>query len=1026
MTRSAFHDQPSLSLTALQRIEQACARFEAAWQANAAPRIEDYLGTAGDAERTQLLCELLLLDLELRRCRGETLDRETYRQRFPAEAALVDSVFTASESEDQSHAPTRMAASSLSAAARQAPDGAASLGRRIGPYQLLQRLGEGGMGTVFLAEQREPVVRHVALKLIKAGLDSGQVIGRFEQERQAVALMDHPNIARILDAGTTDAGQPYFVMELVTGIPITRYCDQERLPPRERLELFIPVCQAVQHAHQKGIIHRDLKPSNVLVTRYDGKPVPKVIDFGLAKAVRQKRTGQTRLTEAGIILGTLEYMAPEQADPNNLDVDTRADVYALGVILYELLTGVTPLDHERIRPLPLLKILELIREEEPPAPSVRLSQMRNAVCGKRNVLGIPHSAFRIPHLQDLDWITMKALEKDRGRRYETANDLALDLQRHLHDEPVLAGPPGAGYRLRKFLRRNKGPAVAAALVFLALVGGIVGTTIGLVRALRAESSAVANATEANRQRQRAEDSLRQANQVVDDFFTRVSEHRLLNVPGLLPLRQELLESALRFYQGFLRERADDPTIEVELATTYYRVARITKVIGDLKAAHETARAARVRLETLVGKQSGDRDLQRLLAQCHGLVGSLEVRSDPAAASRSYEAATDILTPIVGAHPGDRLARQELAENYYRVGLLREMTARNPDQLSQALAAYERCRDLREALAREDPARAEFQNALAEIYYSIGILQRQLEQPEKALRLYEQALAIQEPLVQKHAEEVRFGNTLASIYNAMGYLHHRAKEPSLAIAAYDKARRLYEALTADHPRVIPFQDGLARAYLNLGTEHQRKGEVQEALTALEQACAIRRQLADKNPDDAPLRSGLGNALNGLGLALLDSPRREEAPEVFHQAINHQCVAFQKVPQHTGFRRSLTNHYISLAISQRKLRRFPEAVAALQEARGLCRSAADQVYLIGREQLLLATGVGKNSALLTEAEQQHQRAFADQARQNLSEAMKSGYDVFERLERDPQCEGARDHALFVQLVRRLKDESPGASR
>ena len=326
---------------------------------------------------------------------------------------------------------------------------AETLGMQIGPYKLLQELGEGGMGTVFLAEQQHPVERRVAIKIIKAGMDSRQVLARFEAEEQALAMMDHPHIAKVFDAGMTPAGRPYFVMELVKGIPITQYCDQEHLTPRERLELFIPVCQAVQHAHQKGIIHRDLKPSNVIVALYDGKPVPKVIDFGVAKATGAKLTERTMFTEVGQMVGTLEYMAPEQAELNNLDIDTRADIYSLGVLLYELLTGSPPFSRQELRSAAFDEMLRIIREVEPPKPSTKLSSSDElpAIAAKRKL-----EPQRLTKLVagELDWIVMKCLEKERSRRYETANGLAADIERYLHDEPVQAGPPSAWYRFRKF------------------------------------------------------------------------------------------------------------------------------------------------------------------------------------------------------------------------------------------------------------------------------------------------------------------------------------------------------------------------------------------------------------------------------------------------------------------------------------------------------------------------------------------------------------------------------------------------
>jgi serine/threonine protein kinase len=375
-------------------------------------------------------------------------------------------------------------------------------GTRVGPYKLLQQIGEGGMGVVYMAEQEQPVRRKVALKIIKPGMDSKQVVARFEAERQALAMMDHANIARVFDAGTTESGRPYFVMELVHGVPITTYCDENQLTPRERLELFVPVCNAIQHAHQKGIIHRDIKPSNILVTMYDDKPVPKVIDFGVAKAVEQRLTEKSLFTQYGALVGTFEYMSPEQAEMNAFGVDTRSDIYALGVLLYELLTGSTPLERRRLREAAFDEIRRIIKEAEPQRPSVRLSTSGTLAKVAAARKTEPAKLSRLMR-GDLDWVVMRCLEKDRSRRYDTASSLAKDVERFLKDEPVEARPPSMTYKLRKLFRRNKAAVLTAAIVAAALVLGTAISAWQAIRATRAEAEARGAGEQAAKARDRA-------------------------------------------------------------------------------------------------------------------------------------------------------------------------------------------------------------------------------------------------------------------------------------------------------------------------------------------------------------------------------------------------------------------------------------------------------------------------------------------------------------------------------------------
>jgi serine/threonine protein kinase/tetratricopeptide (TPR) repeat protein len=381
-------------------------------------------------------------------------------------------------------------------------------GTVTGPYKLLEQIGEGGFGVVFLAEQTEPVRRKVALKVLKPGMDTRQVVARFEAERQALAIMDHPNIARVFDGGATPSGRPYFVMELVKGVPITEFCDQHHLTPRQRLELFLAVCSAVQHAHQKGIIHRDLKPANVLVARHDTTPIVKVIDFGVAKALGQELTDKTLCTGVAQMVGTPLYMSPEQAGLSGLDLDTRSDIYSLGVLLYELLAGTTPFDQERFKEAGYDEIRRIIREEEPPRPSTRISTLGQAAATVSMQRKSDPKRLSQLFRGELDWIVMKCLEKDRNRRYETANGFAMDVQRYLADEPVLACPPSARYRLRKFARRNRGGLAVAGLVLCLLV--LLGSGIGW--AVRDRS-----AREAEAARQQGERQAKVAGQVESIF-----------------------------------------------------------------------------------------------------------------------------------------------------------------------------------------------------------------------------------------------------------------------------------------------------------------------------------------------------------------------------------------------------------------------------------------------------------------------------------------------------------------------------
>ena len=507
-------------------------------------------------------------------------------------------------------------------------------GTVIGRYKLLEQIGEGGFGVVYMAEQEEPVRRRVALKIIKPGMDTHQVVARFEAERQALAMMDHPNIAKVLEAGATETGRPYFVMDLVKGIPITEFCDRSNLSVEERLKLFLPVCQAIQHAHQKGVIHRDLKPSNILVTLDYGESRPKVIDFGIAKALNQRLTEKTLYTRFAQMIGTPAYMSPEQAEMSSLDIDTRTDVYSLGVVLYELLTGSTPLSEERLRALGFAAIQQAISQEEAEKPSTRVSTLGGELAAIAQRRGAEATALGRLLRGDLDWIVLKAIEKDRRRRYDTPGDLAADLRRYLDSEPVVATPPSALYRLRKFARRNKALVTAGVAIAATLLVTAGFSTWQAIRATRSESRAVTAEALARQEADTAQDTL----EFLQDDLLSVADP-FSGDPDRPRGRNLTLLKAVDLASRRVGERFESrPFVEAGIRQTLWR---IYFTLGE----HDQAEAHLARALDLYEGEVGSQDL-RLLKARESQAWSLRARGKNTEATELIESVIAELAQVV--------------------------------------------------------------------------------------------------------------------------------------------------------------------------------------------------------------------------------------------------------------------------------------------------------------------------------------------------------------------------------------------
>jgi serine/threonine protein kinase/Flp pilus assembly protein TadD len=866
-----------------------------------------------------------------------------------------------------------------------------------GRYTLVEKLGEGGMGEVWIAKQTEPVKRRVALKLIKTGMDSRAVLQRFEQERQALALMDHPNIARVLDGGLTPTGQPFFVMELVNGLPLTKFCDEARLTPRERLELFVPICQAVQHAHHKGIVHRDLKPANILVTLIDSRPVPKVIDFGVAKATAGKLTDESLSTQLGAVVGTLEYMAPEQAGFSGEDIDTRADIYSLGVILYELLTGLRPLNANRLKKAALTEMMRILREEEPSRPSTRLSTDKALVSLAALRQTEPGKLMALLR-GELDWVVMKCLEKQRERRYETANALARDLQRYLADEAVEARPPSAGYRLRKLLRRNRGPVLAASLVLLALLSGIIGTTLGMLHAEQRRVEADAARGREAEQRAKAEQARDRTRQALDAMTSSVTESSLTTQKAISDEQKKFLSEVLTYYRELAGEKADDEQSRFRTAGAAFRVGTIEYRLGRKTEAAAAIRQARDGYDKLAADFSAVPQYRQHLASSHSNLG--------------------VLLHDLGKRPE--------AEQHYR----------------QALALLEK-------LAAELPALPQYRRDLAGSHNNLGYLLAGLGKWAEAEQHYRQALALLEKLAADFPAEPTYRQDLAHSHNGLGVLLKDLGKRAEAEEQYRQALALREKLATELPAVPEYRKDLGGSHLNLGYLLASLGKGPEAEQQFRQALALQEKLAADFPAVPEYQINLGGAYFNFGRLIVTGGQPGNSLEWFTKAIRILTTVYDQDRRLVVPRQVLRNSHWCRAIAYDLVQQYAEALKdwdravelsppqeqpGLRAARATTRVKAGQVAEAVAEVAELTKSASWNAgqwydfacvcALASGKCADQKQPYADQAMNLLQQAVKAGYTDAAHMKQDANLDPLRGRDDFTKLLQELEKKAAPA--
>jgi serine/threonine protein kinase len=784
-----------------------------------------------------------------------------------------------------------------------------NLGAVLGEkYKLIQSIGEGGMGNVYLASQTQPVKRMVAVKVVKAGMDSKAILARFEAERQALAMMEHPNIAKVLDAGTTEQGRPFFVMELVKGTPITQFCDEHKLTPKERLELFLPVCEAIQHSHQKGIIHRDIKPSNVLVAMYDDHAVPKVIDFGVAKATGQSLTDMSIVTGFGALVGTPEYMSPEQASLNNMDIDTRSDVYSLGVLLYELLSGHTPVDRKSLEKAAIYEILRIVRDVDAPRLSAKLSSidtLPNVAANRKTEPRKLTNIFR----GELDWVLQKALEKDRTRRYATANGLARDIQRYLADEIVEARPPSTAYRLRKFVRHHKGHVLAASLVFLALIAGMTGTTWGLMRAeerrVEAEKARANEATqrgiaEANeakaieakeeeaRQRTLANAAKTRAIEFKDKALQALRATTSEDVEKLIGEKKELtanekayLEAIAKRWQAFAAQEGSDLEARNLSGEGHFRVADLWDLLGKQEESVDALEKAETVYSKLMEDFPTSVESSMSLASTYNNLGiRLKNLGRNEQSLDKYLKGLAIQKKLTAEYPDVPYHREGLANSYSNLAVYYNAAGNS----TEAIESFRQAIPLEEKLVADFPHTTTYRRNLATTYSNFGSMLMDIGKLDEAKEQCRKGLAIRENLVSEFPEQLEFAQDLAASHNNYSNILSHSGNTQESVEQVRKSIAILKKLSKDYPAIPSYSESLARSYSNLGIELVKLGKSNEAVSSYRNALEIKEGLVRTFPKVPEYQQELAVTHRKLGGLLARRDKDREALEQYRKALN----------------------------------------------------------------------------------------------------------------------------------------------